>query len=167
MDPREQGKPHEPQGPHEKDRPPEKRRRRRRRGPLLLLFLLLLLLLLALMLLGDQDFGFGSGFGLQQIGIGTGRGEAVGPPVTSATETPGGNDAPGAREIEIRVEEDRIYVDGEVVESADAVAEYIEAINTDETTYRLTDAHAVQQTYTDVKAVLDRLALNYVEGRED
>ena len=171
----EERRPVPPPPPPPPPEPEKKKRRRKKRHPVrtfcILLIVILILGALSVYLLTDWDLGVTQGLDLldkrevvpavlENHGQPPRETAPAGTPVVSPPEET-------ESEIVIRVAENTITVGGETVADAEALREYLENVNTDESAYRLIDAHAVQQTYTEVKAVLDRLALHYAEGSEN
>lgn len=143
-----QSEEHRPEG-HQP--PPEKHHRhehRRRRGRGAFVVLIVIVLLVAAgYILWQNGFGKGSGDG-------EGSGNAV---VSNLAE----NSAEGSSEaesavVEIKVDNNKIYLDGAEVASAEELKSKITEIG-DKKTYNFVHETAIKATYDEVKAVLSDL----------
>lgn len=154
-------KKHEHELPPEGHQPPPDKHHKHekhhhRRGPSAGLVLLLLLLLGAAafyILWQNGFFHFGKGSG---DGEGSGNGSAVVSNVADGSE-PGGESSEQESTIaEIVVDNDKIYLDGEQLASAEELKSKITDIG-DKKTYNFIHDTAIKATYDEVKAVLSDL----------
>lgn len=115
-----------------------------------ILSILLVIIVVALVAIaGKFILGGGSGFGTGDNNTGNGDSSQT---VLSTSDVP--SEAPS---VTIRIDQDTIYYNDEVVESADALKELIVKNHTDDTTYHFDNENAVLDTNNEVKAVLDEL----------
>ncbi len=119
--------------------------------------------ILALLFFGGYE---GVGLWLEH---GTGAGGAPTDPPVVETEEPAESAAPTEGRDEnvviVRIEEDKVTVDGAACADADALKAKIEALYTDGTVFRLEDNHSILATYEWVKAVFDDLAIPLVSDQ--
>lgn len=139
---------HRPPPPPEK---PHKHERRRRggRGALVVLILIILLVAAGYVLWQNGFFSFGKGDG---DGEGSGNAVVSNAAVNSAEESA----EPESTVVEIKVDNNRIYLDGVEVASAEELKNKITEIG-DKKTYNFVHETAIKSTYDEVKAVLSDL----------
>ncbi len=156
-----------PEGHQPPPPPPEKHRKhekRRRKGPSFgTVFLLIIILAVAvLVILWKND--------LIHFGKEAGKGEGEGG-TSIVSSVPESETSEVSTEIEIKVENDKIYFDGKEVANADELKTKITEIG-DKKTYNFIHDSAIKGTYDDVKAVLNDLEralsikVNYNETSE-
>ena len=151
---------HKPEGhqpPPEKPNKHEKHRRRGVPGGLILLIILALLVAAAVILWQNGFFGFGKGSG---DGDGEGSGSAI---VSNVNDNSAAGDSSEAEStvVEIKVDNEKIFLDGAEVANAAELKDKITEIG-DKKTYNFVHDTAIKATYDEVKAVLSDLerALN-------
>lgn len=139
--------------------PPEKphrheRRRRGGKGALVVLILIILLVAAGYLLWQNGFFSFGKGDG---DGEGSGNAVVSDAAVDSADESA----EPESTVVEVKVDNNKIYLDGAEVASAEELKNKITEIG-DKKTYNFVHETAIKATYDEVKAVLSDLerALN-------
>ena len=147
--------PVEPRDPemHDKHGKHGKREKRRRRGPSFgFIFLLIIILAVAAFIVLWKN-------GLIHIGREAGQGAGNGGTSSAVEEVT--SSTVESTVVEIKVDEDKIYLDGTQVASADELKEKITAIG-DKKTYNFVHESALKATYDEVKTVLSELerALN-------
>lgn len=138
---------HHPPPPPEK---PHKHGRRRRGGGGVLVVLILIVLLVAAgyILWKNGFFSFGKGNG---DGDGSGSGNAV---VSNVAANSADESAePESAVVEVKVDNNKIYLDGVEVASAEELKNKITEIG-DKKTYNFVHETAIKSTYDEVKAVL-------------
>lgn len=155
-------KKHEPQLPPEGHQPPpdkhhkHEKHHHHRRGPSVGLVLLLLILLGAAafyILWQNGFFHFGTGSG---DGEGSGSGSAVVSNVTEGSQPGGDSSKQESTVVEIKVDNDKIYLDGEQLAGAEELKSRITEIG-DKKTYNFVHDSAIKATYDEVKSVLSDL----------
>lgn len=139
---------HQPPPPPEK---PHKHERRRRGGGGVLVVLILIILVVAAGYLLWQNgfFSFGKGNG---DGEGSGNAVVSNAAVNSAEESA----EPESTVVEVKVDNNKIYLDGVEVASAEELKNKITEIG-DKKTYNFVHETAIKATYDEVKAVLSDL----------
>lgn len=147
--------PVDPRAPemHDRHGKHKKREKRRRRGPSFgFIFLLIIILAVAAFIVLWKN-------GLIHIGREAGQGAGNGGTSSAVEEVT--SSAVESTVVEIKVDEDKIYIDGTQVASAEELKEKITAIG-DKKTYNFVHESALKATYDDVKTVLSELerALN-------
>lgn len=150
-------KKHDKNLPPEGHQPPPPREHRRRRGGggvIVVLVLLVLLIAAGYILWQNGFFSFGKGNG---DGEGSGNAVVSNPAAISAEISA----EPESTVAEIKIENDKIFFDGEQLASAEELKNKITEIG-DKKAYNLVHDNAIKATYDEVKAVLTELerALN-------
>lgn len=141
------------QPPHEKPHKHEKHHHHRR-GPsagLVILILLVLGVAAFYVLWQNGFFHFGKG-----SGDGEGSGTAVVSNVTEGSQPGGESSKQESAVVEVKVDNDKIYLDGEQFASAEELKNKITEIG-DKKTYNFVHDTAIKATYDEVKAVLSDL----------
>lgn len=143
-----------PPEPHRPPPPPEKphkheHRRRGGKGALVVLILIILLVAAGYILWQNGFFSFGKGDG---DGEGSGNAVVSNVAVNSAEESA----EPESTVVEVKVDNNKIYLDGVEVASAEELKNKITEIG-DKKTYNFVHETAIKSTYDEVKAVLSDL----------
>lgn len=144
--------PHRPPPPEKPHR--HEHRRRGGGGALVVLILIILLVAAGYILWQNGFFSFGKGDG---DGEGSGNAVVSNAAVNSAEESA----EPESTVVEVKVDNNKIYLDGVEVASAEELKNKITEIG-DKKTYNFVHETAIKSTYDEVKAVLSDLerALN-------
>lgn len=136
--------------------PPEKHhkhehRRKRGRGAVVFLIVLIVLIAAGYILWQNGFFQFGKG-----NGDGEGSGNAVVSNVTEGSQPGGESSKQEVMVVEVKVDNDKIYLDGELLASAEELKSRITEIGSKKT-YDFVHETAIKATYDEVKAVLSDL----------
>ena len=121
------------------------------------LFLVIIIAILVIMFLfGGFGFGFGSGDGDGDSGSKS-KNEKVEATKEDKDDKDRGEEIPD--EIIVKIDEDKVTINGIKVEDADALKVKVNEYNSDSRTFRLEQEYATVSTYEWVKGVFDDLEI--------
>lgn len=138
----------------------EKKKKKKRGGGGIIIVLLIIIAILLVILYYVKGSGFGTG-GDSVPADGT----LPTLPVTAAVSENAGDEQKSEEQnnntVIIEISEETISVNGTAVADAEALREKLLSIGSGDTTYVISDDHAVKSVYDSAKAVLDDLGWEY------